>query len=177
MIPGRRSTTFYVCIGVDIRKFWSHEKPKSNWVIIVLSGFSVGFYLFAVVRIYLFRKKIKPITLLPGQPVRTSPWTLQKVNNLMDKQTLANLASIAVEFMSLVPVLLLSLVSNFVISPDNMNIYPYYLIVYVKNHLFPFAIHVISAFNYYRKSAKMREAIKRECSNVLSKAVDFVSNL
>jgi hypothetical protein len=96
-----------------------------------------------------------------------TPWTLQKINHLMDKQTLANLATIAVAFASMIPVLILSVISNYIMNPDEMNMYPYYLIVYVKNHLFPFLIHVISAFNYYRKCHQMVDAVKRECFNVI----------
>jgi hypothetical protein len=163
IVPGKNPITFYICIG-QVPGSVQDQPHKKNYPIILTLLFSIVWYLFVFTKIKIFKKKISP-EIVQGQ---TNSWALPPASQSVEKSTLANIGTIALIFTTTIPVSIVYVILNNVLSPKMLDIYPYYMILHFFHQGFGFIFNFFLLFIFISKSF-MRNAILREIMTIFNK--------
>jgi hypothetical protein len=131
---------------------------KINYPISLLSILCPSIYLFVLIKIKLFKKKIENIEKVSHNlPNHSKP--LPSTLGTIFSTALADLTTVAVGLLFVVPVMLLALYLG---TKDIQYLRNNQHLVYIHFHGFPFILCGTTAFYYLLSNIRMRETILRE---------------
>ena len=155
--PGVNPVNFYVCSGQEPGSTFN----KRNYPMILVLLLDIIWYLFAVIKIEMFKKKNCP-QIAQGQSRHLNGWTLPPVSDVVfEKNTLVNLASIALTFTTMIPVSIVYMILKNMLpetSEENHNI----VLLHFYHHGTKFILNVLLIVIFLSKSSLMRNSIWRE---------------
>jgi hypothetical protein len=163
IVPGKNPINYLICIGQD-QSFFQHQQHKKNYPMIFVLLICSVWYLFVLTKIKLSKKKILPQTVKVPK-TRTNNWTLPPIS--VEKNTLANIGTIALTFTTTIPVSIFYVLLNNVLSPKMLETYPYFMLLHFFHHGFGFVWNLFLLLIFLSKSSIMRNAIHREIITAL----------
>ena len=155
IVPGKNPLNYYVCTGRD-PTFVQYEPSKKNYPMVLILFVVIVWYLFVFVKIKMFEKKV-----VQGPSIQTNAWTLPPVGQVVEKNTLANLGTIALTFSTFLPVSIVYWFLNNV-SPNKLEVHPYFMLLHFFHHGVGFIWNLFLVLIFLSKSSLMRDAICRE---------------
>ena len=164
IVPGKNPINFYVCIGQD-PSIVHHQQFKKNYPMISVLLINIVWYLFVFTKVKIFKKKI-PSQTIQGQTSQANIWTILPVNQAVEKNTLANLGTIAMTFTTTIPLSIAYLILNHV-SPKMLAVYPNFMILHFFHHGFGFILNLFLLLIFFSQSSSMRNALSREVKSIL----------
>ena len=158
-LPGKNPYYYYICCGRN-PKLGHLTKVNHIAQLILICSFIV--YVFVVFRIKCheakyWKAKVVPIMLGSSKKNNTSTSTVGQ--NL--KNALSNLITIAVGFITLLPIIYVAAVLN-TAPPEILGTYPYYELVQFHLHGCPFMLCLIFVVTHFVNNKKLREVMFRE---------------
>ena len=133
-----------------------------NYALISVLFLSLIWYIFTCIRINMFKKKIVPM-LSQTMPSSQNGWTLPPINQVVEKESLANLRTIALAITSSVPISFIYYTVNNM-SPSILASFPYFRVLHVFHHGVGFYSNSFLLLIFLSKSKQMRTVIIRELS-------------
>ena len=156
MTPGREVLYFYICTGRN-PKLDEHIPLKRHFHMAVIVLISVIFQVFASIRVFFFKQKLRPSTATPAVLFQCS------LNSgiLMD---LTTSAAIILLFM-----LMLALIHIINFTPAHeLNCFPNYLYEYTLRMLVPEIFSLAVVFFHYYRHPSLRSTLKMELRDFIS---------
>ena len=142
---------------MDPRAVWKEPVKRNNQTIILFVVTSI-LWIFTSVRVWIYKRSNSGAVL----PEVT---TLQKT---LDKQSFANLATILISLLFFVPGTLVVVSLNKILEPEDLLVYPNYLLIdFLNNHLI-FSWNLCTILVLFIKSGPMRTTAYRELKQILN---------
>ena len=157
ILPGKNNIFWYICSAVDPRPVWKEPVKRNNQTIILFILTTV-FWVFTSVRVWIYKRSTSGVAL-------PQVATLQKT---LDKQSLVNMATILISLLFFIPGSLVVVSLNNILQPQDLMIYPNYLLIDFMNHHLIFLWNFCSILILFIKSEHMRTAVYRELKQRLS---------
>jgi hypothetical protein len=158
-MPGSNSHPYYFCSGTLPDP---SAKKKMNYPITALAIVCPIVYVYILIKIKLYRKKcatnIVPLV-APSQRM-TLPSSVGKIF----QTSLANLTTVAIELLIVIPSLVLMLYLG---TKDMEYLHSHLNLVYFHFHGIPLILTTFSAINYFASNQKMRTTLLREIRSIL----------
>ena len=151
-LPGKQALNFYICSGSFEAKLYYKLPKKFNWSTSIMQLWSIILHLYVNIRVKR-HKKINQVTSFQQQEIQSR-----------EKQNITDIVTTAcnLTLMGLSSIIVLSFNR---ISPEQANLYPYYLIVYLFHLVVPFIISNSISLMYYIRQPQMRKTLWRELNN------------
>ena len=147
--PGKNPFNFYICTG-HYQSRLDHQPTKKNYPFIFVILLSYSLYIFALIKIKFFQKKISP-----QEPDPTVP---------IDQETLVNLGTIAIMFASFaLAAFSYSSLNN--ISAKELDSLKYVMLVHFFHHGIGLMYNFVLIVTFFSKSAIMRQTILKDFSS------------
>ena len=101
-------------------------------------------------------------------------WRLPQMHQVLDKNNLAGLATIAVSLGFYCPAFIVLIRINRIADPELLFTYPNYILVHFLHHGIVFIWNFYLLFNYFSNSKQLRSAILREIKDLISRILGCV---
>ena len=151
-LPGQQPLIFYLCSGSFEAKSYYKLPKKINWSALIIQVLSIFLHFYVNIRVKMHKKKHQ-VTSFQQQEILS-----REYQNITDIVTTA----CNVTLMGLSSIIVFSFNR---IAPEQANLYPYYLIVYLFHLVVPFIISNSISLMYYIRQPQMRKTLLRELNN------------
>ena len=158
-MPGSNSHPYYFCSG---RLPDPSVKKKMNYPITALAIVCPIVYVFVLIKIKLYRKKCNTSIIPFVAQSQSKP--LPSSLGLIFQTSLANLTTVAIELLIVIPSLILMLYLG---TKDLQYLIHHKNLVYFHFHGIPLILVTFSAINYFASNKKMRKTVLREIKGQL----------
>lgn len=161
-LPGRQPFNFYLCRQNITLIELNNTNIKINWQLVVVQAASVVIHILVTIKIKFHKMKEKSSVHVISKQYFKKAKSMTSINN----QTISDFWSNAFNVIIFATTGIITTVANRM-NLTNVNIYPYYLLFYFYNFIFPSLLAATLSLVFYFRYAPLRKAITREIKSQL----------
>ena len=138
LFPGNNPMDFNICTGTNPIKF-NKDRRKFNFLLHVAAGVCIALFIMVCLKVKIFTRN--SVNLL-GKPNAEHGWKLPPITEFLEKKSMANLGTIGMMILSLLPIWLVNL-AMLSIPPGVLSSHPYHILIHLHHHGLRFVSNLV----------------------------------